>query len=68
MEAAGQNKQGITQKLIKTIVNKSIETYYYTEIDPDNDHKIIDAHVQSDAIISNLLVYYYLLTDPNDGF
>ena len=68
LDVAGQNKQWIIQKLLKTMVDKSIKEYFnYNISDINDDNKIIDSHVQSDALISYLLVHYYLLTDPKDG-
>ena len=50
------------------MVDKSIKEYFnYNISDINDDNKIIDSHVQSDALISYLLVHYYLLTDPKDG-
>ena len=50
------------------MVNKSIEKYYKCNIFRiDDNNKVFNSNVQSDALISNSLVYYYLLTEPKNG-
>ena len=47
LDVAGQNKQWIIQKLLKTMVDKSIQEYFnYNVSDIDDDYKIIESHVQ----------------------
>ncbi|KAM3132339.1 E3 ubiquitin-protein ligase ubr1 [Paramecium bursaria] len=69
LNVAGQNKQWFTQKSIKTMVSKQINESRKWEFIGflDDGDDLMNTHVQSDAIISNILVYFYLLTEPKDS-